>query len=544
MVKHLTRLLAVLSIASCGAARRPADGLEIAAPPYGAVDEMVRSGEGDPDLARRDFEIAECLMENPVDSSGSGMERSSPGKRRDLRRHLDYLDPDGGRGVRASCRLTEGMISHPDKERSDGYLALSAGNWKALCRGRRTEEVAGAVSWYLSGSAFSSAVRFHGGSFVPDFALGLVFGGSGGSPLSSSAFPFRRPRRIAGTTSFFLRKLHGGAAEIRYRNVYAAFFQGRPVTYGSNGPETGERRVFGARIEVLRGGAGIGLSGSTGAFDSGRYILAIDGRWRSDRMDAGFEMGFDSSRKPGVLSGISYRAPGGRAALYLYAVGPGAAGIFGSVMGRSPGRTSSIGGAAAVVEREVFRRVRARASIDRYGRADAFHETARQTMRLECERRGKKSLLRLAWIGSADERRDVVPYPPAGEIGLESSHSLGLHAEWRIERKTSIGVAIKRIEEADGLGWLFAPALRANLLSARLRVTASFAAYRTEFGHPACYFYEPSLRGSFPLRIVSRDSERAALLIGLYIKRLSFFIHAALENGRSPEISLQASAGL
>jgi hypothetical protein len=517
MVKSLTLLWVALSIVSCGAARRPADGLEIPDPRDAAGDEIARREGEDPDLVRKEFEIAE---------------------------HLDRRASDDGRPFRATCRFTESMISLPGREKSDGYLALGAERWKALCRGRRGDEAGDAVSWYLSGGTLRGAFRLHAGSFVPDFAFGLVFGGSGGSSLSSSAFPFRSPRRIAGTTSFFLQSLRGAAAEIRYRNVYAAIFDGRPVTYGPDGPETGVRRVSGARIEVRRNGAEIGFSGSSGASESGRFICAIDGRWRSDRMNAGFEIGFGPSGEPGLLSGLSYRVPGTRAALFLYAVPPGAAGVFGSANGRTPGRISSIGGGAAVVEREVLRRVRARASIERHERFDGFHETVRQTTRLECERRGRRSLLRLTWTDAGDMRRDLVPFPPAGESGHESSNSLGFLSECRIGRKTSVGVALKRIEEADGLGWLVAPVLRASLLSARLRITASFAAYRTALGHPVCYFYEPSLAGSYPLRLVSRDTEIGALLIGLYINRLCFIVRAALEVEQAPEISVQASAGL
>ncbi|MCX5753187.1 MAG: hypothetical protein NTW97_06010 [Candidatus Krumholzibacteria bacterium] len=517
MVKWPVGLWVALSIVSCGAARRPAEGLEIPDPWDGARDEMVQRAGEEPDLAQKDFEIAE---------------------------YLDHLELDDGPPVRATCRLTEGMISLPGKERTDGYLALSAERWKALCRGRRMDGAADAISWYLSGGAFSGAVRLHAGRFVPDFALGLLFGGSGGSSLSSSAFPFRSPRRIAGTTSFFLQTLYGAGGEVRCGGVYAAFFEGRPVTYEPNGTEAGERRISGARIEVRRSGAEIGISGSTGASESGRYVCGIDGRWRSDRMHAGLEIGFDRSGEPGVLSGFSYRVPGTRAALLLYAVPPGAAGVFGSVNGRTPGLTSSIGGAAVAAEREVFRRIRARASIDRYGRFDGFHETVRQSTRLECERRGRRNLLRLTWIRAGDARRDVVPYPPADQSGLVASHSLGLLSEFRIDGKTRIGVVLKRIEEADGLGWLVAPVLRADLLSTRLRVTASFAAYRTVFGRPVCYFSEPSLRGSFPLCIVSRNTDRGALLIGFVFKQLDLFLHAALEDGGVPKISLQASADL
>jgi hypothetical protein len=517
MVRFLALLWAALSIVSCGAARRPADGLEIPDPRGGADDETVQRGSEEPDLARKEFELAE---------------------------YLDYLESDAGRPVRATCRFTEGMISVPNRERSDAYLNLETERWKALLRVRRTDGAEGAVSGYLCGSASSGAVRFLAGSFVPDFAFGLAFGGSGGSSLSSGAFPFRSPRRIAGATSFFLQTLHGAAAEFRHRNVYASIFEGRPVTFGPNGPEKGECRVSGARIEARRNGLEIGFSGSTGICASGRDICAIDGRWRSDRLNAGIELGLAGPGEPSLLSGFSYRVPKTRGALFLYAVSPGGAGFFGSVNGRTPGRNSSLCGAAAVAEREVLRRVRARASIDRYERADGFHETVRQTTRFEIERRGKRSHLRLTWIDAGDERRDLVPYPPAGEIGLESSRSLCFLSEWRVDRKRNIGLALKRVEGTDELGWLAAPVFRADLFSAHVRVTASLAAYRAAYGHPACYFYEPSLRGSYPIRFVSRDTEMSAILIGIFINRIEVFVHAALERNGVPELSLQASAGL
>jgi hypothetical protein len=540
MVKLLTGLCLVLSIISCGAARRPANGLDIPDPGEGVGDEIVQSESDDTDRAQREFEIAAYVADNPIDPSVVETERQSSM----LESRRERVATDRGHPVRATCRLTKGMISTPGRERSDGYLALSAERWKALLRGRRAEDTGDAVSCYVSGSAFSGAVRLHAGSFVPDFALGLVFGGSGGSSLSSSAFPFRSPRRIVGTASFFLRTLHGAAAEIRHRNIYAAVFGGRTVTYGTNGPEAGEKVVSGARVEARLRGAEIGFSGSTGAWEAGEYVCAIDGRWRSDRMNAGIEIGFDRSGETGVLSGFSCRVPGTRAALLLYAVPPGAAGIFGAANGRAPGRSSSICGAAAVVEREVFQRVRARASIDRYERIDGFHETARQTTRIECERRGRRSLLRLSWIRAGEERRNVIPCPPEGEGPIERSQSLNVLSECRIGRKASIGVALKRIEDGDGLGWLVSPILRANLFSARVRIAVSCAAYRTAFGDPACYYSEPSLAGSFPLRIASHDIESGAIIIGYIINGIGVFIHAALEDGRAPEISLQASAGL
>jgi hypothetical protein len=518
MVKLLVRLSLIISIVSCGAARRPAGGLGIPREPGELGDGIVQGGGEDPDLERRDFEIAEYFEETPA--------------------------PGGGRSLRATCRLTEGAIGVGDKERSDGYVVLDGGRWKTLCRARRTDGRKSAVSYYASASTESESWRLHGGSFVPGFALGLVFGGSGGPSLSSGAFPFGAPRRIAGTTSYFLKSLYGVAAEIRRGNAYAAAFHGCPVEYGADGPEKGERTVSGARFEARLGGLDAGLSCSTGTSDGAGCVVAIDGRWISDRMKAGFEMGTGGSEAPSLLSGLSCRVGGTRAALLLYAVSPEAAGFFGTVNGRAPGKISSLDGAAAVAERDLFRRVRARVSIDRYGRRDGSHETERVTTRFECERRGRKILVRLAWAGVSSARRDVVPYPPAGEGAPETSSTVGLFPELRIGRGAGIGAALKRVEEPDGLGWLLAPVVRARLFSDRLRATASFAAYRTRRGHPVCYVYQPSLRGTFPVRSVSRSTDMATLVIDIFINKLRVSCHVSNEDWEMPEISLQASAGL
>jgi hypothetical protein len=518
MVKLLVRLSLILSIVSCAVARRPADRLEIPRASAEAGDGIVHDGGEDPDRERRDFEIAEYT------------EKTSA--------------PAGGRSVRATCRLTEGAIAAGGTERSDAYVAIDAGRWKALCRARRTDGTADAVSYYVSGSSASGSVRLHGGSFVPGFALGLVFGGSGGPSLSSGAFPFGTPRRIAGTTSHFLQSLYGVAAEISRWNAYAAVFHGRPVECGANGPEKGERTVSGARFEARLGGLDTGLSCSSGMSDGPGCVVAIDGRWSSDRMNAGFEMGTGGSDAPSLLTGFSCKVGRTRIALLLYAVSPEAAGFFGSVNGRTPGKIASLDGAAAVAERVFSRRVRARVSIDRYARRDGSHETERRTTRFECERRGRRMLVRLSWTGVSSVRRAVVPYPSVGEAAPEVSSTLGLSPELRIGRGTEIGAALKRVEEPDGLGWLLAPVVRVRLFSGRLRATASLAAYRTKRGRPLCYVYQPSLQGSFPVRAVSRNADMVVLLIELYINKLRVSCHVLNEGRGKPEISLQASAGL
>ena len=571
MVRALVCLGAALSIVSCGASTHPGDGPAASGSGLGADEGTVRRESDEPERARDDFERAERLAENPIDPARAGVEellavpglseelarriaaaagerdgsneRLTPDEIRELRRCREYLAPAGGSPVRAICRLTERSIARTGEESSDGYLALTGERWRILGRAKRAAGAGDAASCYMSGNLFSGALRLHGGAFVPDYALGLVFGGSGGSSLSSGAFPFRGPGRIAGTTSFFRRTVRGVGAEIRFRNVSAAAFEGMPLTYGAAGPQRGGDAVSGVRIEAELKGAGIGLSRSTGASESAKGNWAIDARWRSERLNAGFEVGFGGSREPAMLWGLSYRVPKTRAGLLLYLVPAGAAGAFGSVLGRDPGEASSIGGAAAAFERELARRIRARASIDRYERSDGSKARLRETVRIECER-GGGSHLKIGWIRAAEERRDLVPFPPEGEIEREISRSLYLQLEQRVFRNASAGFTLKRIDGTDGLGWLAAPVLRAALLSSRLRATAALASYRAVRGNPASCYYEPSLRGSYPMRIVSRNAEAGTILISCNISKLELLLHVSLEKDRRPEISAQASVDL
>ena len=100
------------------------------------------------------------------------------------------------------------------------------------------------------------------------------------------------------------------------------------------------------------------------------------------------------------------------------------------------------------------------------------------------------------------------------------------------------------MHDGDGAGYLVQPAARASLFGGRLKVSASLAHYRALKGKAVCYFYEPSLKGSYPWRVASRDTERSVLLIALIIKELDVSFRAALDAERPPEISLQGALAL
>lgn len=574
MVRYLFLVLAALSIASCGVPGRVPRGPDEPAPEAFGDSGTLMGPVEDPDLAREDFDGRERLADNPIDPSSAGVEalvsipgfpenlarsvvaaarkrrvegawlaRLTPEEREELYRYRDYLILPSPHPFHMSCRLTESGFSSGAGGVKEGYVSVSALGWKALWRGKLSE-TGGGAAYYLSGSLFADALRLHAGTFVPDYALGLAFGGSSQVNVLSTAHPFHAPRGIAGSTSFYSPSVVGVGAELRFRRIRGAAFAGRQRIYKSDHFEEEEGTVFGGRVEWHGGIAVIGASGSTPASGSGRSICAIDAHLASDRTKLGFELGSRASGEPALLSALSCKLGRSHAALFLYSVPPGVRGRFGMVNGRTPGASNSAHGVTAALEGEILPRFQARAAVDRYSRTDGLDERERCSVRVECEREWKRIMLRLAWVSTDTDHRDVVPYPGplAGE--RSESSSLGVVSDLRIGREATLGVTLREVHDGDGAGYLVQPAARASLFGGHLKASVSLAHYRALKGKALCYFYEPSLKGSYPWRAASRDTERAALLITLIIKKLDVSFHAVLDAERPPEISLQGALAL
>jgi len=569
MVRNLAFLLAACALASCGNTRCLSGGAD-APPPFESGGDIVMQEVEDASPMELEFEGVERLKENPVDPAGASIEtllsipgfpeelagrvvaeagerrlakrwieRLTPPERSELYRYHDYLLLPEEHPVRLICRLTKDAISAQSGGREEGYLSCSAGGWKALWRSRRLAEGNGSA-YYLSGSAFSGALRFHGGTFAPDFALGLVFGGSYQSYLFSRTYPFHNPRWIAGSTSFYAPAVYGAAAEFWRRKVRGALVAGRPRTYHSDHFELDGELLYGGRLALRLGGGEFGVSSFAGACPSGAAAYSIDGRWRSGALDLGFELASRGRGEPGVISALSYRVADTRCALSLHAIPSGMAGRFCGVNGGTLDGKRSHGGAAVVVEREIVSRVRVRAAIDRSIKTDGLDGRARHTTRAECEKKWRNALVKLSWSWSKDAREDIIPYPGAGSQALDRMTSIGLLSDFRIARGTNLRITIRGLGKNASTGLLLAPVLSMSLLSGRLRPAASLALYRAFRGKPVCCFYEPSLKGTYPWRVASADKERCAFIISYNINWLSVSSKAVLEMKMVPEFSFQA----
>ena len=570
MVRNLAFIPAVCVLASCGNAHYLSGGAD-ALPPFETGGDVVVQKVGDAALMELEFDGVERLKENPVDPAGASIEtllsipgfpeelagrivaeagerrfarrwieRLTPPERSELYRYRDYLLLPEEHPVRLSCRLTKDGISAQSGGREEGYLSCSAGGWKALWRSRRVAEGNGSA-YYLSGSAISGALRFHGGTFAPDFALGLVFGGSYQSYVFSSTYPFHNPRWIAGSSSFYAPAVYGAAGEFWRRNVRGAFVAGRSRTYHSDHFELDGELLYGGRLALRLGGGEFGVSSFAGACPSGAAAYSIDGRWRSGALDLGFELASRGRGEPGVVSALSYRVADTRCALSLHAIPSGMAGRFCAVSGGTLDGKPSHGGAAIVVEREIAARVRVRGAIDRSVRTDGLDGRARHTARAECEKKWRNALVKLSWSWSKDAREDIIPYPGAGSQALDRMTSIGLLSDFRIAGGTNLRITIRGLGKNASTAFLLAPVLSMSLLSGHLRPAASLALYRTFRGKPVYYFYEPTLKGNYPWRVVSGDKERCVFLISYIINGLSVSSKIALEMKRVPEFSFQAA---
>jgi hypothetical protein len=571
MVRDIVLLWIVLSISSCGGGRYLAGGQADRNAPAGEEHEMFQQAIEDPASAQGNFNNLERIVENPVDPRGASLDALlsipdfpedlarkiaaagekhsganwvallTPQEREYLYHYRDYLVLPSPLPLRMSFRLTGSDILVGGGVRKEKYVSSSIEGWKALWR-EVTSGAGSGAAYYLSGSAFDGALRLHGGSFGPDFALGLVFGGAHQSYVFSSAYPFHNPRGIVGSTSFYSPTVFGGAAEVQYRGVRGAFFGGRAREYRSDRFEVGGKRVCGARFEVQRGGARMGLSCSTGSSGGEGCVCAVDGRWESDRSTLGFEFASAGSGNPALLSAFSCKAGrGARVALFLYAVPPGVSGMFAGINGLTPDASTGVYGATAVAEREVLQRLRVRFAIDRCSRREGFDEKEDRDLRAECEKKWRKVLVKIAWNSKVDDRRDAVPYPGSETDRYGISHSLGLVSDIRLASCTSFKVTLRRIQGEDGGGFLACPLIRVSLFSGHLDASAFIAYYRTLADGAVCYFYEPSLKGCYPWRSASSDTERSSFLFTCKINRLRVSTHAALEVGKPPEGSLQAA---
>jgi hypothetical protein len=567
MVKAVGLIFLAISCVSCAGALpsqdmrdlQPAGGSALPAPE-------------DRELTSDEFEALEGLKENPIDprgadldalrsipdfperlakrvveataGAGSGrtwIERLTPPEREELYGFREYLVLPRISSLRCSGRFTEESVTSGEGEEREGRVAVAGRGVKVLLRGKQSGNAMNGA-WYLSASALSSAVRMHAGSFAPDFAMGLLFGGSAPSYLFGSSYPRHAARSIVGTTSFYGPAVFGGAVELWYRRAQGVLVFGRPRIFRSTHFDLGPERVAGARFVLRLSGGEFGLSGFGGASRPGTVIYAIDGAWGSRDEHLMFELGFAGQAIPAWLLGISSGTGGTRVGFLFHSIPSRAAGSFARVDGNALRGDCQYVGGTVVVERTIVPRLQTRAAIECFYRTAGVEDERKELFKAECEKRWTNLVVRLSWSRTVSKRQKCIPYPAESEPVFDETGSLCLNSSFRFSHNVILKLYLRAPLEDGIRGLLVSPTLTLRFFSRRLETVVSGMSYWVFKGRPVCYYYEPSLAGTNPWRAAWVAGERSSLLISYKFNWLALSCKATIEGGKPPVASLQAAA--
>jgi len=457
------------------------------------------------------------------------------------------LSPSSGAGraaARASGRLrfTVDGIAAGGGNRKEGHATLSSPRFRIVLRRRETAS-------YTSTAGFARLETIAGflalavGSFVPDFAEGLIAGGAGSPHVFSGAFPMASRRRIAPNTSSYGRALIGGTIEIGGGACGGVLFAGRERIVRSGRLETGPARVAGVRVEMRAGGFSGGMSLITKEGDGRKTLAGADARFGTGSARAGFEAVHLPGGLPAALAAFSFRGRKTSVGVSLHSSPSGAGGISGRVNGVDIGSAPAYGGAIAAAERKVARGTAVRAALERAARTGDLERTERWTIRAEIERKWRR--IRLVLSGNAAESGEtpLLPFPGATETSRESGGGAGALVVVNPASRVSIRFAVKSVAKShDERGVLVSPMLRVRSPGGRVVLTAFHASYGASKGAPACYYYEPCLDGAYPWRGAYRDVSRSAFIISIKYNKFEASCKVAHQDNAAAEGSVQAVA--
>jgi len=479
-----------------------------------------------------------------VRSHGAGrswVERLTPPERALLYRFGESLTLPERPRTSVRARHTETPPAAGAPRRSDARVALAGGgSWQLVVRSR-DYDLRRRSAVYASVTEPSGAVRIHLGSFLPDVGMGLLFANGSTAALSFGPFSLWGSRWVVGNTSFYGRSLFGGAVEMWYRSMRAALVAGRPRSFRNDRFEQEAELVRIARAEIRRGCWDVG---ACAALDGGETRVSLAGSATVGSLKTGFEAAGNGSGQAASAWGLVLARGKTKAVVRFHAIPSGATWRWSVVEGRTVPSRVSESGIVAAVETAVRPGLVARGSVERSVRADGLDGGKRTVMRAECERRGRRSRVRVTWSSRAAEDSPLVPWP--GDELPRSTYDETAAIEWEaILRPGLTGKISARYAEGNGHGGvLLSPSLSSTLLSGRARLDGSLAAYRSTNGTQTHYFYEPSLEGMFPWVSAAGTGTRAAVRIVFDFNRLRLMSKIVHEEANGLGVTLQASIGI
>lgn len=523
------------------------------------------------ELMREEFEGVERLKEDPIDprkagvaellsipgfprelalavksviknhrSGASWLEHLSPPDRELVYRYREFLILPARKPNRFKAKMLAKWIGPGEYGRYDLFSSLVGDRLKIIVRGRVEGDIRHA-SFFVSKRVFAGSVCLHAGDFMPDFAMGLAFSGYFQDYPFSGGYPLRGYRWMTGRTSFYGTSFRGFSGEMWRGPMRVLFFTGWPRSFTAGVCRYEDRPVRGGRIEISLGG---GEAGATAYIDPLRGgLIACDGRLRFGDLACGYEA-VVGARRNAATWGISYKTRALDAGFVLHVFPNHLGNRFGASPGSGGGSSRAGRGVGLVVCRSLPRAFTVRASFERYARYYGSQSQCRDVFRAGILKKWKKFSMEASLKSKRYGLFQGIPYP-TDEVqpGIYENTA---KVNMMYTRRRAIRFKVSgSCPWGDGhAGLQVSPSLRLRLFAGSIDVTAFFSMYRSITGMPAFYYYEPSLEGTYPWKVVRGDGSRGVLEVTLSTRTVSLSWRLAVGSQTTGDMSICAAVEL
>ncbi len=409
------------------------------------------------------------------------------------------------------------------------YLSLRNEDKRFVWRARQSGEgKCGAA--YANIKLYRSRVIIHGGDFLPDFAMGLMFKASSFYYPFTSRFPVDGYRWIAGRTSFYGRVVRGAAAELQLDTTGGTIFAGWPGRYRQGGFVLEDGKIAGARFEFKGEDIRMGVTSALYP-DRSRCAAGLDGRWIFDYGIMGWELipGFPDGGA--MVWGINVDAGRTETGFLFHLLPPGVENCYAGIPGTVGSRGSAKRGVIWMMKRRFFSGTILRCAVECSRSGDAAGGKERLNLDAGVVQDYSWGKARLSWSFRNDNLFNYIPFPVSdGGKGSEKERlKLVLDASPAGAVRLRTGTQYNRDNNSEG--FLLSGLLRFRTARASTGCDLSFSLYRSLRGTEYFYFYQPSLKGEFPWKMCGGNGWMGNLNVTAELWGITITGAITMENG-------------
>lgn len=371
-------------------------------------------------------------------------------------------------------------------------------------------------------------LRIDAGYFLPDIAMGLVYSGYEFSYPFSTGYPLRKPKWLAGRTSFYGKTIRGMALSMSFTGLRWMIFSGEQGTWSGGRFKGGSGKAKGVRLERPVKGMQLGVTLDN---SGGRCRTGIDGRKKIGMTSMSFELCCSESSLTAAEWGFSRKVKNGNAGLALYLVPAGDLPPFGYISGGSGNRGMDRRGISSVFSMKFRRRCRLRFAFEHNRYLSASADKIRNRWRIECLFRAGMGRMRMGWTHSDALEKKTLPFPSDHGNDSEASESLNIVADCHHALTGRMRIACRFPCSENHCGMILSHLHRFESRGKAIKFDITVSWYRSIRGEAPFYIYEPVLKGSYPWKYLRGAGRRLSLLASLGVKRFRIVTVTAWQTG-------------